>query len=364
LSDLFEPLTLAHGPALKNRLVLAPLTNSQSHPDGTLSDEEFNWLTLRAKGGFALTMTCAAHVQRLGQGFPGQLGVFGDEHLAGLTRLAAAIKDYGSVAVAQLHHAGMRSPAALIGEAPLCPSDNEEFGARALTLAEVEQLRDDFIAAAVRVEKAGFQGAELHGAHGYVLAQFLSPEVNRRSDRYGGGLENRARIVHEIIDGVRAATGPDFSLGLRLSPERFGLKLAEIVEVARGVLADGKIDYLDLSLWDYAKEPVEEAFQGRSLMSWFTDLPRGAVRLGCAGKVMTPHDAHACLERGMDYVLLGRAAILHHDWPQRLAADPAFTPVKTPVSVEYLKSEGLSPPFVTYMQNWKGFVEEPATEPA
>jgi 2,4-dienoyl-CoA reductase-like NADH-dependent reductase (Old Yellow Enzyme family) len=364
LSDLFEPLTLAHGPALKNRLVLAPLTNSQSHPDGTLSDEEFNWLTLRAKGGFALTMTCAAHVQRLGQGFPGQLGVFGDEHLPGLTRLAAAIKDHGSVAVAQLHHAGMRSPADLIGEAPLCPSDNEEFGARALTLAEVEQLRDDFIAAAVRVETAGFQGAELHGAHGYVLAQFLSPEVNRRSDRYGGGLENRARIVHEIIDGVRAATGPDFSLGLRLSPERFGLKLAEIVEVARGVLADGKIDYLDLSLWDYAKEPVEEEYQGRSLMSWFADLPRGAVRLGCAGKVMTPHDARACLERGMDYVLLGRAAILHHDWPRRLAADPAFTPVKTPVSVEYLKSEGLSPPFVKYMQNWKGFVEEPQTEPA
>jgi 2,4-dienoyl-CoA reductase-like NADH-dependent reductase (Old Yellow Enzyme family) len=364
LPDLFEPLTLAHGPALKNRLVLAPLTNSQSHPDGTLSDEEFHWLTLRAKGGFGLTMTCAAHVQRLGQGFPGQLGVFGDEHLPGLTRLAAKIREYGSVAVAQLHHAGMRSPADLIGEAPLCPSDNAEFGARALTLAEVEQVRDDFIAAAVRCETAGFQGVEIHGAHGYILAQFLSPEVNQRTDRYGGSLENRARIIHEIIDGVRAATGPDFSLGLRLSPERFGLKLGEIVEVARGILADGKIDYLDMSLWDYAKEPMEEEFQGRTLMSYFTELPRGAVRLGCAGKVMTPADARACLERGMDYVLLGRAAILHHDWPQRLAADPAFTPVKTPVSIEYLMREGLSPPFVKYMQNWKGFVEEPATEPA
>ncbi|HEV7385934.1 MAG TPA: NADH:flavin oxidoreductase [Phenylobacterium sp.] len=362
MSDLFEPLTLAHGPALKNRLVLAPLTNSQSHADGTLSDEEFHWLTLRAKGGFALTMTCAAHVQRLGQGFPGQLGVFGDEHVAGLTRLAAQIKALGSVAVAQLHHAGMRSPKELIGEAPHCPSDNEEFGARALTLAEVEQLRDDFIAAAVRVEKAGFQGAELHGAHGYVLAQFLSPEVNRRTDRYGGGLENRARIVHEIIDGVRARTGPDFSLGLRLSPERFGLKLAEIVEVARGVLADGKIDYLDLSLWDYAKEPMEEEFQGRSQMSYFTELPRGAVRLGCAGKVMTPHDALACLERGMDFVFLGRAAILHHDYPQKLAADPGFTPIATPVSAEHLRAEGLGPAFVKYMQTWKGFVAEPETE--
>ena len=364
MPDLFEPLTLAHGPALKNRLVLAPLTNLQSHPDGTLSDDEFKWLTYRARGGFALTMTCAAHVQRIGQGFPGQLGVFGDEHLPGLTRLAAKIRDYGSVAVAQLHHAGMRSPRELIGEAPVCPSDNDETGARALTLAEVEQLRDDFIAAAVRCERAGFQGVELHGAHGYVLAQFLSPEVNRRTDRYGGSIENRARIVHEIIDGVRERTDADFSLGLRISPERFGLQLAEIVEVARQVLAEGKIDYLDLSLWDYAKEPNEDAFKGRTLMSYFAELPRGEVRVGCAGKVMTPDDARACLERGMDYVLLGRAAILHHDWPLRLAADPAFTPVKIPVSPEHLRAEGLGPSFVKYMGTWKGFVAEPETEAA
>jgi 2,4-dienoyl-CoA reductase-like NADH-dependent reductase (Old Yellow Enzyme family) len=361
---LFEPMTLAHGATMKNRLALAPLTNLQSHADGTLSDDEFKWLTWRAEGGFGLTMTCAAHVQRIGQGFPGQLGMFGDQHLEGLTRLASAIKGHGSLAIGQLHHAGMRSPKELIGEAPVCPSDNAEFEARALTLAEVEQLREDFIAAAVRCERAGFEGVELHGAHGYVLAQFLSPEVNQRADRYGGSLENRARIVHEIIDGVRARTRPDFSLGLRLSPERFGLKLAEIVEVARQILADGKIDYLDMSLWDYAKEPTEEAFKGRTLMSWFTDLPRGKVRLGCAGKVMTPDDARACLERGMDFVFLGRAAILHHDWPRKLAADAGFTPVKTPVSADYLHAEGLSPAFVKYMQGWKGFVEEPATEPA
>jgi 2,4-dienoyl-CoA reductase-like NADH-dependent reductase (Old Yellow Enzyme family) len=364
LPDLFEPLALARGPALKNRLALAPLTNLQSHVDGTLSDDEFKWLTYRARGGFALTMTCAAHVQRIGQGFPGQLGVFGDEHLEGLTRLAAKIREYGSIAVVQLHHAGMRSPKELIGEAPVCPSENAETGARALTLAEVEQLRDDFIAAAVRCERAGFQGVELHGAHGYVLAQFLSPEVNQRTDRYGGSLENRARIVHEIIDGVRASTGPDFSLGLRLSPERFGLKLAEIRQVAGEVLAGGKIDYLDMSLWDYAKQPVEEEFQGRTLMSYFTDLPRGNVRLGCAGKVMTPADAEACLASGMDFVFLGRAAILHHDWPHKLAADPAFTPIKTPVTADYLRAEGLGPAMVTYMQGWKGFVEEPETEPA
>ena len=88
-ASLFDPLPLTHGPAMKNRFMLAPLTNTQSHPDGVLSDEEFHWLTMRAKGGFGLTMTCAAHVQAVGQGFPGQLGVFGDQHLEGLSRLAA-----------------------------------------------------------------------------------------------------------------------------------------------------------------------------------------------------------------------------------------------------------------------------------
>ncbi len=110
---LFEPLSFAHGPAMKNRFMLAPLTNSQSHPDGRLSDAEFHWLTMRATGGFGLTMTCAAHVQRVGQGFPGQLGIFSDDHLEGLARLAAAIKLQNSLAVVQLHHAGMRSPADL-----------------------------------------------------------------------------------------------------------------------------------------------------------------------------------------------------------------------------------------------------------
>src|SRR5258705_4150113 len=107
MTTLFDPLNFTHGPAMKNRLMLAPLTNLQSHADGTLSDDEFRWLTYRAEGGFGLTMTCAAHVQRVGQGFPGQLGFFGDEHLPGLTRLAAAIKGFDSIAVAQLYHAGM-----------------------------------------------------------------------------------------------------------------------------------------------------------------------------------------------------------------------------------------------------------------
>src|SRR5512137_1772234 len=133
VAKLFEPMSLAHGPAMKNRFMLAPLTNLQSHADGRLSDEEFHWLTMRAEGGFGLTMTCAAHVQAIGQGFPGQLGIFGDEHLPGLARLAADLNATGTVSYVQLHHAGMRSPADVIGGQPVCPSDDEATGARALT---------------------------------------------------------------------------------------------------------------------------------------------------------------------------------------------------------------------------------------
>src|ERR1700678_3526412 len=89
MSRLFEPLSFVRGPAMKNRFMLAPLTNTQSHADGTLSDEEFRWLTMRAEGGFGLTMTCAEHVQAHGQGFPGQLGIFSDAHIPNLTRLAS-----------------------------------------------------------------------------------------------------------------------------------------------------------------------------------------------------------------------------------------------------------------------------------
>ena len=357
-SDLFAPLAFKRGPAMKNRFMLAPLTNQQSHVDGRLSDEEFHWLTLRAKGGFGLTMTCAAHVQVIGQGFAGQLGIFSDSHLEGLTRLASAIKAEDSLAVVQLHHAGMRSPKDLIGEAPVCPSENAEFSARALSTTEVEQLIEDFIAGAERAEKAGFDGVELHGAHGYILCQFLSSEINQRSDRFGGALENRASVIMEIIAGIRARCRADFNLGLRLSPERFGLQLAEILELTQTLMTAGDLDYIDLSLWDVNKLPEDEAFKSRSLMAWFMDLDRGHVRVGVAGKVLSAQSARDCLEKGADFVLIGRGAILHHDYPKQSEANPDFTPLALPVTEAHLLNEGLSPAFVTYMRNWKGFVAE------
>ena len=350
--DLLSPLTLSRGPSLKNRFMLAPLTNTQSFDDGRLSEEEYRWLTMRAQGGFGLTMTCASHVQAIGKGFPGQLGVFSDDHLEGLKRLSSKIKASGSVAICQIHHAGMRSPEELIGQKPVCPSDNKEFNARALSYDEVENLRDDFIKAAIRSEQAGFDGVELHGAHGYILAQFLSPEINQRDDQYGQSLSNRSRLLYEIIDGIRSECNKDFILGVRLSPERFGLRLNEITILAEELMISGKIDFLDMSLWDVFKEPEDEAFKGKKLISYFTELRRGNTRLGVAGSIKTPRDAEKTMAEGVDWIMLGRAGMLHHNFPKMYEADRNFTPIEIPVTEEYLMNEGLSEKFIQYIEKW------------
>lgn len=350
-----DPLTLRSGATLKNRFVLSPLTNLQSHPDGVLSDDEYRWLTMRAIGGFGLTMTCAASVQEEGVGFPGQLGVHDDKHLPGLTRLAAKINEEGSHSVVQLHHGGLRSV-----KNPKAPSADEKLKAEAMTLAEVQRSRDKFIEAAQRAERAGFQGVELHGAHGYLICSFLSPELNRRDDAYGGDPERRARFLFELIDGIRAATRPGFSLGVRLSPERWGIQTLEIRDVAQRLMREAKTDYIDMSLWDVKKEPQDEKLQGRTLASYFTELDRGDIRLGAAGKIMSAQDARDVIDAGFDFPILGRAAILHHDFPKKAAADPNFQSIATPVSERYLAQEGLGPAFVKYMRTWPGFVEETA----
>lgn len=355
-NPMFTPLQLAHGPAISNRLMLAPLTNMQSHDDGTLSDDELNWLAMRARGGFGLTMTCAANVQTSGRGFAGQLGIYDDRHLPGLERLAAAICAAGSLSSVQLHHAGWRAPAALTGEAPHSPWVDAETGARALSTLEVQQLVEDFILAGLRAERAGFHGVELHSAHHYLLCQFLDAEGNRRSDQYGGSFENRCRVLFEIIDGLRDRAGTDFQIGVRLSPERFGIPLIEARALAARVMTCGKVDYLDMSLWDVFKEPVEEAHRGKLLIDYFVDLERGATRLGVAGKIMTAGCAHDCMEKGVDFVLIGRAAILHHDFPRLIAADPTFQSIARPVSRKYLAEQGLGAPFIDYLATWKGFV--------
>lgn len=327
------------------------MTNCQSGTDGIMSDDEYKWLTMRSEGGFGLTMTCASHVQRVGQGFPGQMGCFGDEHLEGLTRMASGIRAAGSVSSLQIHHGGIRAPQELTGVQPTGPSSDEETGARELELHEVEQVREDFIAAAIRAEKAGFDGVQIHGAHGYLICAFLSPGLNRREDMYGGSERGRSRLLFEIIQGIRNECGPDFQLGVRLSPDGYGLDPKEMIDLARDLLVDPRIDHVDMSLWDFRRE-----YEGRTLLSHYTELPREGVRLGCAGALRTGADSVEALTAGVDFVSIGKSAILHHDWAKRVLADPTVVPTSLPVSVEYLVSEGVGPKFVDYMSKWKGFV--------
>lgn len=357
MTDLGSPLTFTHGPSWNNRVGLAPLTNLQSNDDGTLSDDEFRWLVRRADGGFAMVMTCAAYVSRDGQSFPGQLGVSDDVHLPGLTRLAAAISDAGAVATIQLQHGGRRADPSLSGLPAVAPWDDSEKGASALSTDGVERIVRDFVSAAIRAERAGFDGAEIHGAHGYLLAQFLDSRHNERTDRYGGSASNRFRIIHEILDGIRAATGPDFQLGLRLSPERYGIVLDESRALAGEVLAEGTLDYLDMSLWDAFKHPYEPHHQDRRLIDHFTDLDRGSTRLGVAGKILDAAGARECLSRGADFVLIGTGGILHHDFARRAIADADYRAVSTPVHVDHLTAESVGPRFVDYLADrWDDFV--------
>jgi len=358
-AKLADPLTLARGPGWANRIAMAPLTNLQSHADGTLGESEFRWLTMRGRGGFGMVMTCAAHVQRSGQGFSGQLGVWSDTHLDGLARLAAGIHAGGVVSCLQLQHSGWRAEPQFSGQPRIAPWDDAKTGARALSTGEVEQLVQDFIAAARRAERAGFQGVELHGAHGYLLAQFLDAEHNQRSDRYGGSFNNRVRIFFDLIDGIRAATGPDFQLGLRLSPERYGIPIDEALALAQRVMAGDRIDYLDMSLWDCFKPPLDPAYCARPLIEHFAALDRKGTRLGVAGKIMDAATAERCLDAGADFVLIGRGAMLHHDFARRALEDSAFRSISRPVSRAHLQAEGLGEEFLKYVTStWPTFVAE------
>lgn len=356
-TSLNSPLTFPSGKTMPNRFMLAPMTNSQSSEDGQLSEDEYQWLIMRAKGGFGIVSTCASHVDPLGKGFPGQLGIFSDELIPGHERLAKGIQAEGSLAIIQLHHAGMRSPEKLIGEQAVCPSPNEETGARGLTLEEVKQLRDRFIEAAVRAEKAGYDGAQIHGAHGYILCQFLSSEHNHRIDEYGGSLENRARIIKEIILGIREKCSPDFLLSLRLSPERMGMKLAEIKAFCLELDAEQNLDFLDISLWDCFKMPEEAEHQDKSLLAHFTNLGIKHTKLTVAGKIYSAEDARQIMAEGIDFVSIGKSGILHHDFPKLVIADKYFEPTSTPVSRAYLAKEGLGEKFINYMSKWSGFVQ-------
>ena len=352
----FDPVHFRRGPSMANRFMLAPLTNHQSNAYGTLSEEELHWLTLRADGGFGMVMTCASHVQEVGNAFPGQLGCWGDQHLEGLRRIADAMHERGALAYVQLHHGGRRADPELMGQTPVAPSDDSKTGARALSTQEVEEVIEAFISAAQRCEAAGFDGIEIHGAHDYLLCEFLSPQLNRRDDRFGGSREARFQIFRDILDGIRTRCGDHFQIAVRISPERFSLVTSDIVWVYEQLIATGQVDLIDLSLWDVFKEAIDPEFEGRSLAELFLPLDRGDTRVAVAGKLYDGAAVQRALDLGADIVALGRAGIVNHDFPLLMEHDSQVSMRSLPIARDVLRDEGLSEAFIDYMDTWDGFV--------
>jgi 2,4-dienoyl-CoA reductase-like NADH-dependent reductase (Old Yellow Enzyme family) len=339
----FEPIKFRSGAWSKNRIALAPMTNCQSHDDGSLGDDEFRWLARRARGGFGITSTCAAHVSRDGRGFPGELGVFDDALLPGLEKLATMMRESESLGLVQIFHGGERS------------LDKRDW-VHTASETDLARLIDDFATAAVRCEKAGFSGVELHGAHGYVLGQFLSAS-NDRDDAWGGAFENRTRLIVEATRAVRARVRPSFVVGVRISPEDFGqakgLDLDESVAVAK-MLADETVDFVHLSLWDY-KRNTKKRPDANAITLFREALPPEVLLVAC-GSMWTIEDVNAAIAKGADLVALGRSAILNPEWPAN-ARVSSWTPARPPMSPADFRARDVSDTFIGYLRGWKNFVE-------
>ncbi|MBL9022108.1 MAG: NADH:flavin oxidoreductase [Myxococcales bacterium] len=363
MPKLTDPVSFRCGLVSKNRVALAALTNQQSEEDGTLSRDEESWLLRRAAGGFGIVTTCASHVSASGKGFDGQLGIYADGQLPRLTELASGIRERGALGLVQLYHGGVRSPSRLTGTQPLSASSFQEAREgfevpRAATLQEISGIIEDFVGAGVRAKRAGFAGVELHGAHGYLLSQFLSREMNTRTDEWGGPIESRARILREITRRLRAAVGEGFAIGVRLSPEDYGfargLDLDETVAVA-AMLAEDGVDFVHLSLWDFRsrskKRPEEHA-----LPLFRAAVPR-SVPLVAAGKIWTSEDAEEVLALGADVVALGRAAILNPDWPIEHTRE-GWQPRRGPLTPAEYAELAVSPRFATYLKRFPNMVAQ------
>jgi len=343
-----------------NRTLLAAMTNKQSNQDGTLSSEEINWLVRRAKGGFGITTTAAANITETGRGWDGEMGVWGDHQLSGLTEMATQLNKTGTISLVQLFHGGMRAPESLNGVQPISASKNTESGmdgkyTREMTEDEIYSMIESFTQAALRCEKAGFQGVELHGAHSYLICQFLGSITNRREDVWGGDIYSRSKFLCKIIESIREATSSNFLIAIRISPiiEKAGIYLEDSLELAR-ILCDMDIDMLHISCWDVF-QPVEGDESGPSLTKRFSEVIPKNIPLISTGAVWDSKDAQWLMDEGADIVGVARVAIGHPDWPKHLS-DVNYQPQRPPFSVEHLENVELSPVFIEYMKRWKNFV--------
>lgn len=350
-SNLDLPLTLRSGVVLPNRVAVAPLTNTQSNSDGTLHQDEYLWLTKRS-GHFGLVSTCAAFVSQEGHAWDGQLGISGDKHLAGLTRLAEGIREAGSIGMVQLYHGGKR---ATLAPQKISTVDGEDFVAA--SKEDLERITSDFVAAAKLAEQAGFDGVEIHGANGYLFTQFLATLDNPREDEYGGDIAGRAKFLRETTLAVMKATSPSFMINVRISPvdtwDQRGLVLEDSLQLAKW-LADDGVDIIHLSLRD-ASGPGPFETDKVAVVSAIRSVVPDEVKIATAGGIWTREDAKRALDAGADIVALGRAAIAHLDWPT-VSSMNNFEPVLPPWDPNYLKQVGVGDKFIKYLMRGAGMV--------
>ena len=325
-NSLFEPLDLIPGLTLRNRVAMAPMTTWAADDDGHVSNEEEAYYRRRARDA-GLVITGCTHVQANGVGFTGEFAAHEDRFIPSLARLAAAAKSGGAPAILQLFHAGVKTRPDLVADvvaASAVASDAGPFAPalmpRALEDGEVEDIVRAFGDAARRAILAGFDGIELHGAHGFLIQNFVSPHSNHRADRWGGSRENRMRfplaIGAEIRRGIAVHADRPFALGYRITcdePHADGLRLADTLALTDRLIAAG-IDYLHASLGDALGVRPVDGEAGPPIAAILHDHLAGRVPLIAAGQIRTREQAEQALALGLSAVAIGQALVMDPDW--------------------------------------------------
>jgi 2,4-dienoyl-CoA reductase-like NADH-dependent reductase (Old Yellow Enzyme family) len=323
---LFSPLKLGRL-SLPNRFAMAPMTTNYAGPDGGVTPRLCDYLTARGSGGYSLIITENMGVHASGRVMPRMLMADEDKHIAGLARLADAIHATGVRTIAQISHCGRQSKSKFTGMPLVAPSAipcplNREMP-RALALEEIAQMERAFVAAARRVEAAGFDGVEIHAAHGYLASSFLSAYSNHRTDAYGGSLENRMRFLLNIVDGIRRHS--DITLTVRISADEFvedGNTLEQTTVIARTLEMHG-VSAISVSVGVYESFNTQSMVSGEAEGRWLPlagAIARGlAIPVFGAGRIKRAQVAEAAIARGdCALPLFGRPAIADAELPRKI----------------------------------------------
>jgi len=324
---LFEPYEL-RGLALKNRLVSAPCERNYANIDGSVTQRYIDYVVERAKGGVGLIIVESMYIDPIGRGHIRQLGIYDDKLIPGLRRMTDAVHANGAKIASELMFTGRETSSYITGFQPVAPSNVPctvlagGEAPRELTLAEIKGLIDRFAEAARRSVEAGFDLVEIHGAHGYIINQFLSPFTNKRTDEYGGSVKRRMRFPLEVVARVREAAGDNVPIAYRMSADEKiegGLTIDDMVRFSQELEKAG-IDLIDVSagIYESVMWIVQPMAFPRGCLVDLGGRIKEKVRIpvSIVGRINHPELAEEILADGkVDFIALGRA--LHADpyWP-------------------------------------------------